>query len=238
MSPMNLTYPDKRKRSQVGFTLTELIVVVAIIGLMLGLASLSVSSMVERNRSNEALEVMRNGLDLARQAATTRGTYSYLAFGDDAEGGLYVATIISLHGQAASGDINVATDPDFRYLSPLRYIPQTHVEDVATFTASKVDPTIFGLIPSTSLLNSAQSPASSSSVLRFNVSQTSGTSIWLPRVIEFNPRGFAQIPGQGVATAIWLTIMPSTTNGPTNEQFNKATLLWIHAATGYVETYN
>jgi len=87
----------RQKRKADAFTLVELLVVVAIIGIMLGLTMPSFNSMMQSQRAASAKTLIRTALTQAQIYASSQQKYAGLRFQSDADGRPYIILIENTH---------------------------------------------------------------------------------------------------------------------------------------------
>lgn len=218
-----------------GFTLVELLAVIGIIAALMGLATLSMQGLSERDRAAEAVEQVRGALELARQTAVATGTHCYVAMGDDGGGTLLVQAVRSLEGEVVSGShdlVNQSDPPGFDFLGNLARSGEVDVVDAIADTSK------FLSLPDSAYLDAATTTGPDGNTISFTVNDPNRTDDpTLDRVVAFSPRGAALVPGKSGVQAIKLFVVPSAGDAPSANEEARAALVWIHAATGQVEVY-
>lgn len=76
-------YKDMNKKRSLGFTLVELMVTVAIIGILASIAVPSYQDMIERNRLKEAVESLKSDMMFARTEAIKRSAIINVAIDEN-----------------------------------------------------------------------------------------------------------------------------------------------------------
>ena len=102
---------DSRGRTQAGFSFLELLIIVAVIGLLAGLAVLNISDVVPNMRANRAMYQVADALREARVQATSKNTRASLQFPTNNE----IVMSIRNRDTGAWQSINpVTSDPSVR----------------------------------------------------------------------------------------------------------------------------
>jgi prepilin-type N-terminal cleavage/methylation domain-containing protein len=111
MNPDFLTIRAKR-----GFSLIELLTVLAIIGLLVGMSGPMLSGLMQSGNANRAISGTASVLDLARQYAVTDNTYTWVVFASNpassSGGGSLYAVILGSKDGSNTADGLTAIDLD------------------------------------------------------------------------------------------------------------------------------
>jgi len=180
ISPVN-----KPKPAPPGFSLVELLVVMAIIAMLTALSAPAISSLTRGNRMNENLLALGGIFEQARQLAISRNTFVWVAFSDPLPGtpsdGVLVATIAAKGGidslNWSTAAVSVAGSSDFEIAGKIRTLKGIRIMDKGALSVTN--------LPSETSLGSLQSVQLQASV--------AGQTKNFTKAIQFTPTGEARV---------------------------------------------
>jgi prepilin-type N-terminal cleavage/methylation domain-containing protein len=221
------------------FSLIELLSVVAIVGLLASISMPALSSMARGGDTNHAVSGVAGTLDLAREYAVSRNTYTWVVFAPDpgtsTGGNLYAVILASQDGSNTSdGVTSVDLDAASTYnlaagagniavVQRVAVFPNVVLEDLTSSPApagpSTVDPNakVRFRLPTSS--------AKANSFINNNPS--------VQRVVQFAPNGQARVSGS-MAQLIELGVKPL--KGAVRDEANAAAIQ-VSGMTGRTQVY-
>jgi len=219
-----------------GFTLVELLTVVAIIAVLVALAVPALTSMAKGNQMNQTLIEMSGLLEQARQYAISRNTYVWVAMRPNPNGPngdeLSVAMIASNTGTDPAStpwsSYGVVPGNQVDLAARVRTFDQIRFEEAGTFTESKI-PGLAGKTPVTAAKNS---PSQGTATFQIKLPGASSTTTF-NRVIQFTPSGEARV-SSNVIDVIEFGLRP--TRGTTGDENNVA-VLRVNGLTGQATVF-
>jgi prepilin-type N-terminal cleavage/methylation domain-containing protein len=216
-------------RASLGFTLVELLVVICVIAILAAIAAPMIPSLLKANVVDQSVTTLTGVLEQAREEATSRNTYVWVAFtaappaslpGD----GIWVATFESQDGTDA---VNNFTTPmtipgaDLQLVNKLQNLPGVKITDVGA-AANQV--TVVGIpAAGTSLQGGSGTTALAWTVtpIKFTEGYNVATSLFT-RAVEFTPDGEAHVVTWNSNIQFGLT--PSTGSSTNNAVTGKLTV--------------
>lgn len=221
-------------KHRLGFTLVELLTVVAIMCVLIALAVPALTSLAKGNQMNQSLIELSGMLEQARQYAISRNTYVWVALRPNPSGpnGDELSVVMlasksgidpspwSSYGVVPGNEIDLAARP--------RTFDQIRFEEAGTFTDSKI-PSLSGKTTTTAAKNSPSQGSASFQVKLPGASSTSDFN----RVIQFTPNGEARVSAN-VIDVIEFGVHP--TRGSKGDENNVA-VLRINGLTGQATVF-
>lgn len=183
---MRRTSVTGRRGCSIAFTLTELLAVLAIVGLLMALGVPALSSLATAGNINRSTDQVSLMLDLARSEAMSKNTYVWLGLKNEtANGGsqLRLAVVRSLDG--SSNPTNIRPSAKSVLLEGVKLVGLT---DLAGALQSKISSDL----PSGSTVDMS-APGTTQSFVAANQTFTA--------FILFTPEGEALVPTSAVTTA-------------------------------------
>lgn len=232
--------PSVECRKSAGFSLVELLVVIALIILIAGFATSGMRGLVEGDRLSKALIGISGAMEIARQTAISRGTYTWVGMNSEADpktgqNTITVATFASEDGTRAGGSdltkmqvISKAMPYDSVILLPNQ--PAGNKLDASKLpdVGNAPDPSQSTFHPKSKDLPSRLSN------LNFN---------W---VVVFTPRGEACIDKGGgtdgdslsLTQAIRMWVSGSKGHSPSAVESKAASMIQVNGITGQVDVFH
>jgi prepilin-type N-terminal cleavage/methylation domain-containing protein len=222
-----------RSNRDSGFSLVELLTVVAVMSLLVSLAVPALSSIAMGNQMNQSLIQLSGTLDQARQYAITHNTYVWVALRphtDEVRGDeLSVAVLASKTGTDPSPWSNYGAVPNSQIdlISRPRTFGQLRLEEAGTFSASKI-PSLEGK----SVTSLDNTPSDGRAI--FNIKLPGDSSaVNFDRVIQFTPSGEARV-SSGIIDVVEFGLHP--TRGNVADENNVA-VLRVNGLTGQTTVF-
>ena len=180
-------FPKPKARASVsGFTLIELVMVMAIMLMVLGFAAPSVVGILKGKKIEQALSSVTGVLEQARMDATTQNAYLWTGFlnvaAKDSKSGVDELWMMTFRGRSGESRIP-ATAEDVLPVSALQ-----RVEGVNMVEATKLPDRVKALLPST--YKDVAAAAKSEKPLVWKGTVASGAKEF-DRILLFTPRGEA-----------------------------------------------
>jgi prepilin-type N-terminal cleavage/methylation domain-containing protein len=190
------SHAAKMNPSSAGFSLIELLMVLAVISLVMTFAASGISSMFHADQFDESLSTLTGLMDRAREAAVADNRYVWVAFtanpaSSSPAAGVGVTILESLDGTdtlnnftsgTSSSPLAISSANDLRVILPLQHLAGVDIMNAGTVTLSNAPSVTAASIPGSMDLT------------------TSGgaTPSTFTRVVEFAPDGEARL-----ATGTW-----------------------------------
>ena len=159
-----------------GFSLIELLVVMAIAGALIGLSGMATAAVYQSWRQAQAVGTVKGRLDLARQAAVANQTRSWVGLGENGNT-LCLGIFVSLNGEPLTGAINpLSPGSSVRMLEGLARLDQ-----FALASSAEINDRL-----SEQSLSPGKTLAVSATTFQWS---SQGANVTLDRIIEFNALG-------------------------------------------------
>jgi prepilin-type N-terminal cleavage/methylation domain-containing protein len=184
-----------------GFSLIELVIVLAIIGILVAIGGPVVSSVMTSGNANRAISGTASVLDLARQYAVANNTYTWAVFGSNpsAVGGetTYAAILASKDGSnTADGVVPIDLDTVATYDLGSASSNLVVLQKVEIYRGAKIGPLVNSPAPSTPVpvhpnanVSFKFPPSSAEGLAFFNANPTA------QQIVQFDPNGQTRVSG-------------------------------------------
>lgn len=186
MKPASLLPSPATRARASGFTLVELVMVMAIMLLVMGFAAPSVVGILKGKKIEQALSTVTGVLEQARMDATTQNAYLWTGFlnvtGKDSSSGVDELWMMTFRGKSGESRIPATAD-DVLPVSALQ-----RVEGVNMVEADKLAERVKALLPAT--YKDVASAAKSETKITWKGTASSGPKEF-DRILLFTPRGEA-----------------------------------------------
>jgi prepilin-type N-terminal cleavage/methylation domain-containing protein len=233
------TQRPHRRIATAAFSLIELLSVVAIIGLLASVTMPAISSLARGGDTNRAVSGIAGTLDLAREYAVARNTYTWVVLAPDpsaSSGASLYAVILASHDGSNTPDGVTTIDLDVSATFDL----SSNAANIGVVHKVAVFPNV-----ALEALTSSPAPASPFSVdpnanVRFRLPASSAKSVSFinsnpsaQRVVQFAPNGQARVSGS-LAQMIELGLKPL--KGSVRDEAN-ASAIQVSGMTGRTQVY-
>jgi len=224
MRPQTVFEAKRRTAARAGFTLMELLVVLAIIVIMATLVGGSISGVSDAGRVNRTVDGVSAALDQARSYAMGHNTYTWVGFySDPATLKLTVATVAGTTGVES----DLGASATFTPITKIQSYPGFKLQTTLDLAGLKLDTSKDDITASASSLSFNLPPPGGGSVITFSGSQTGG-------VMQFSPEGEASI-GQ---SSHWIQIVLQPVRGGNALSLDpNLAVIQVARATGKVKVF-
>ena len=176
-----------------GFTLVELLTVIAVMSVLVSLAAPALSSMAKGSQMTQSLIELSGALDQARQYAISRNTYVWVALRPNPEGSngdeLSMVVLASKSGTdpAPWSDYGAVPNSQIDLIARPRTFDQMRFEEAGKYTKTEI-PGLSG--KSTTSINNT--PSENTAIFRVKLPGAT-SAVDFDRVIQFTPTGEARV---------------------------------------------
>ena len=227
------------KMGRWGFTLVELLVVMAIIGMLVGASVPAISNMARSGDVNRAISGAASALDFAREYAVAQNTYTWVVFAANPASSsgysLYVTILGSKDGSSNYDDLTpISLDAASIPYDLGKPCNLTVLQKTDTYRGTRVAPLSASPAPGT------PKPDAPNTNVNFKFPDSKAESITFlnqhpleQRVVRFSPSGQVRISGN-ISQVVELGLQPMKGNSP---DANNVAAIQIDGFTGQTRVY-